>query len=126
MIISGLISTDKGPVDILDLKIGDMVLNEMHRPHKVVNIERIEVKGGYRFTKNPNLILSRKTKIRSLYGDVILTGRKIPITMIMPNMRSVRDVAKSVNESFVAYKVTLENTNTLYASNYCIVEESYD
>lgn len=121
MIIKGLILTDKGPVDISETKVGNMVLNDMHRPHKVLSIEREDIKGGYTFSKNPNLILGKKSIIRTLYGDVALTGKKVNIVTLQPNMRQIKDIAINTNKTYTAYKLRLEDSNTLYVSNYCVV-----
>ena len=121
MIIQGFISTDKGPVDIKELKVGDRVLNQMHRAHTVTAIETEEVSGGFTFKKNPQLIVAKKTAVRTLYGAVSLTGtKKKSLTMVQPNMREVRDTAVPVSGNFTAYRLTVEGGDAVYASNYCV------
>lgn len=121
MIIQGSIETNKGPVDVRDLKIGDCVLNQMHRAHPVTAIEEIEVTGGFTFKKNKALILAKQTSVRTLYGAMTLTGnRKMPLTMVQPNMREIRDTAVPVSGTFTAYKITADGGDAVFASNYCI------
>ena len=127
MIIQGFISTDKGPVDIKELKAGDRVLNQMHRAHTVIAIETEEVSGGFTFKKNPSLIVAKKTAVRTLYGAVSLTGtKKKSLTMVQPNMREVRDTAVPVSGSFTAYRLTVDGGDAVYASNYCVELEGKD
>ena len=91
MIIQGLIETNKGPIDIRDLKVGDCVLNQMHRAYPITTIEKVEVTGGVTFKKNKALVVAKNTVVRTLYGQTILTGKKnIIITMVQPNMREIR------------------------------------
>lgn len=121
MIIKGFISTDKGPVDIRELKVGDRVLNQMHRAHTVTSVETVEVDGGVTFKKNSSLLLAKATSVRTLYGNIYLHGiKKISVHMVQPNMREVRDSAVPVEGKFTAYKIKAEGGESIFASNYCV------
>lgn len=121
MIIRGFISTDKGPVDIVELKVGDRVLNQMHRAHTVTSVETVEVDGGVTFKKNPSLLLAKETSVRTLYGNIYLHGiKKTSVHMVQPNMREVRDSAVPVEGKFTAYKIKAEGGDAVFASNYCV------
>lgn len=124
MIIQGLIETDKGPIDVTELAVGDKVLDQNHRPRAVTEIKTAKVKGAFTFAKNPGLVLSKKTKIRTVYGTLSLTGTKnLPITMACSGTRNVPDVAIPQNGEFTAYDIRLEGGNTFYASHYCVGTE---
>lgn len=124
MIIQGLIETNKGPIDIRDLKVGDCVLNQMHRAYPITTIEKVEVTGGVTFKKNKALVVAKNTVVRTLYGQTILTGKKkIMITMVQPNMREIRDVAIPINGNFMAYNIKVDDSAEVFANNYCIEME---
>ncbi len=121
MIIKGFISTDKGPVDIVELNAGDRVLNQMHRPHTVTAIEAEEVDGAVSFKKNPSLLLAKETSVRTLYGNIYLHGaKKTSVHMVQPNMREVRDTAVPVEGKFTAYRIKVDGGDSLFTSNYCV------
>lgn len=125
MIIQGLIETNKGPIDIRDLKVGDCVLNQMHRAYPITDIEKLEVTGGVTFKKNKALIVAKNTVVRTLYGQTILTGKKkIMITMVQPNMREIRDVAIPIAGNFQAYNIKVDDGTEVFANNYCIEMEN--
>lgn len=128
MIIQGLIETNQGPVDVSKLEVGDCVLNQMHRAHPVTAVEKTEVEGGFTFKKNKALIVAKRTSVRTLYGTLPLTGnKKLAVTMVQPNMREIRDVAIPVKGTFTAYKITVDNSEEVFASNYCVeTEKSHD
>lgn len=69
MIIQGLILTDKGPVDIKELKPGDKVLNQLHRAFAVKEIQNKSVSVAYTFGKNPKLIVSKGAILKTVYGN---------------------------------------------------------
>ena len=119
MIIKGFVETDKGPVEIAELTAGDKVLDRMHRPRKVLAVETKEVSGGFAFAKNPGLILAKESTLRTLYGDVVLTG-DTEISMLLPTSRRVQDSAKSIDGTYTAYAVTIEDADSLYVSQYCV------
>ena len=119
MIIKGLVETDKGPVEIAELTAHDNVLDRMHRPRKVLAVEAKEVSGGFTFAKNPGLILAKESTLRTLYGDVVLTG-DTEISMLLPTSRRVQDSAKSIDGTYTAYAVTIEDADALYVSQYCV------
>ena len=119
MIIKGFVETDKGPVEIAELTARDKVLDRMHRPRKVLAVEAKEVSGGFAFAKNPGLILAKDSTLRTLYGDVVLTG-DTEISMLLPTSRRVQDSAKSIDGTYTAYAVTIEDSDALYVSQYCV------
>lgn len=126
MIIQGLIETNKGPIDIRDLKVGDCVLNQMHRAYPITAIEKVEVTGGVTFKKNKALVVAKNTVVRTLYGKTILTGKKnIMITMVQPNMREIRDVAIPITGNFQAYNINVDDGAEVFANNYCIEMENW-
>ncbi len=121
MIIQGYVETDKGPVEISKLAVGDNVLDEMHRPRKVLAIETKTVKGGYKFQKNPDLILAKKTILKTLYGEVALTGRKAGnIFMQLSTSRDIKDTVNCVGGEWTAYNVQIEGASSIYVSHYCV------
>lgn len=127
MIIQGMITTNKGPVDVTELAVGDKVLDQNHRPRVVKEIKTAKVKGAFTFAKNPGLILSKKIKIRTVYGTLRLTGTKnLPITMACSGTRNVPDTVIPQTGEFTAYDIRLEGGNTFYASHYCVETEETD
>lgn len=127
MIIQGMITTNKGPVDVTELAVGDKVLDQNHRPRVVKEIKTAKVKGAFTFTKNPGLVLSKKTRVRTVYGTLSLTGTKnLSVTMAYSGTRNVLDTAISQNGEFTAYDIRLDGGDTLYASYYCTETEDND
>lgn len=121
MIIQGLILTDKGPVDIKDLKIGDRVLNQMHRAFAVNEIEKKTVRGAYTFKKNPKLVVAKNTVLRTVYGNKKAVNlEKTEFYMTQPNMRTVKDKLQKRTGEHIAYVITAEGCDSLFASNYCL------
>ncbi len=127
MIIQGMIATDQGPVDVKELAVGDRVLDQNHRPRGVKEIKVSKVKGAFTFAKNPGLVLSKKTKIRTVYGTISLTGTKnLSVTMAYSGTRNVQDTVVPVTGEFDAYDVRLDGGDTFYASYYCTETEDND
>lgn len=121
MIIKGMITTDKGPVAIEELKTGDKILNQMHRAIVVTKIEKVQVSGGYTFEKNPQLIIAKGTAVKTMQGDKKaeeLTGKAFYTAQ--PNMRMVKDKAVKLKGKYTAYKITAEGAGSVFAGNYCL------
>lgn len=126
MIIKGYISTDKGPIDIQDLKVGDKVLNQMHRAHPVRSIEKVQIEDAITFRKNKQLIIAKDTTLITLYGAVSIGDNKKKIlTMMRADMKNVRDVIIPVKGEFTAYKLVIEGSDNVYVAGYCIKVEEY-
>lgn len=121
MIIKGMITTDKGPVAIEELKTGDKILNQMHRAAAVSKVETKQVTEAYTFEKNPKLIIAKGTVIKTMYGDKKaeeLAGKTFYVSQ--PNMRMVKDKAVKLKGKYTAYKVKAEGAGSIFAANYCL------
>ena len=108
MIIQGLILTDKGPVDIKELKPGDKVLNQLHRAFAVKEIQNKSVSVAYTFGKNPKLIVSKGAILKTVYGN-----------------KKVAEAEKTVGK-YITYEIKAEGCDSIFAGNYCFKLEDND
>ena len=121
MIIKGMITTNDGPVDIAELKAGHKILNQMHRAFAVSKVENMKASEGYTFEKNPNLIVTKGTVVKTMHGDKKveeLSGKEF--YMAQPNMRMVKDKAVPLKKKYTAYKVIAEGAGSIFAANYSL------
>lgn len=127
MIIQGLILTDKGPVDIKELKPGDKVLNQLHRAFAVKEIQNKSVSVAYTFGKNPKLIVSKGAILKTVYGNKkVAEAEKTSFYMAQPNMRMVKDKAEKTVGKYITYEIKAEGCDSIFAENYCFKLEDND
>ena len=121
MIIQGQVLTANGPVDIKNLKPGDKVLNQLHRAFAVTAVQKKTVSVAYAFTKNPNLMVTKETIIKTVYGSKkVEKTENVFFYMAQPNARMIKDKAQKVLDEYIAYDIQAEGCNSIFVSNYCL------
>lgn len=117
MIIQGKVHTLEGPVDIKDLKAGDRVVDFTHRPMVVVAVKKEPVSKALVFAKNPNLIVSEKALLYTVYGKK--DGSVKSAMMVLPYGGSINDEISVIEGEFCDYSIEFAGDG-VFVENYCI------
>lgn len=123
MIITGNIITTKGPLNIKDLKVKDVILDIQHRQRIISAITPVPITSDMRlfsFEKNKGLVLSSDTNIYTLFGPEAPTEG--PLTIKKFNDETIEDTCFAVDPSpySYGYNITIAGAGSLFASNYCV------
>jgi len=76
---------------------------------------------AYAFTKNPNLMVTKETIIKTVYGSKkVEKTENVFFYMAQPNARMIKDKAQKVLDEYIAYDIQAEGCNSIFVSNYCL------
>lgn len=124
MIIKGkVLSINNGHIDISQLKVGEVVFNQLRRPVTVTNIEKVNITSKIVLSNNTDIELSH-SQILGLFGPIKFDSDDNKIITAGFNKVIYHDTFTKVdNINEVGYKITLSNPNDyIFVSNLTVKE----
>lgn len=115
MIIRGNVQTMQGPVPVESIKVGDFVIGMNHIPCEVVKVTKEEVTKAYSFALNPHLLISKGTRVKTVYGMKEAVGE---LLMAVTNGAEVPDTIFDDEGTFNAYEIYAKGADVLMVDDY--------
>ena len=115
MIIRGNIQTMQGPVPVESIKEGDLVIGMNHAPCEVMKVSKEEVTKVSFFALNPHPLISKGTRVKSVYGMKEAAGK---LLLVATNGAEVPDTISDEEGTYTGYEIYAEGTEVLMVDDY--------